>query len=354
MSIRDFQIKIKNDLFVSKLNELVSQGIIKDIIQVAKDALLNEDVIDVPPVLVKDLIKKSPDLFLFLLSWIRNNGRPRNSAHVLGKMFVFSWFKLKKASVLFENKENLNSMFWEESIKKYITNDVNSLRWLVSPKYLRELYLSTEKMWDAFYSNLPNKWHPLNDDKSKIYLQYQSFSENSSLSLEQANIYFEYFFTILRSERRLLYFSQRRYLNDKFKDYNSLDGLEDTNRPWDIDHIYPKSWKNNYERHHKVKQPFINDWIGTNGNFRAISLTDNRSENNLLSPGERLDSPVAREQAFITDKQWSYWSKLDKATRKVYMDNAEGNKNFFYAIVTRILDIYEEFWNTLQLDKLMD
>lgn len=84
----------------------------------------------------------------------------------------------------------------------------------------------------------------------------------------------------IRHNKSLILLAQRNYINSKFGDYNQMEDIEDTNVPWDWDHIYPSEWV--YRKQYCNQG--IKDWNNTNGNFRALALEQNRSERNIESP----------------------------------------------------------------------
>ncbi|MGL6022115.1 MAG: hypothetical protein ACRC0A_03305 [Chitinophagaceae bacterium] len=76
-----------------------------------------------------------------------------------------------------------------------------------------------------------------------------------------------------------------------------MDDIEDTNTPWDWDHIYPSSWVD-----HKQCYQIFKKWNSCTGNFRAISLAENRSESDHISPHERLENEDSRKTSFVLEK----------------------------------------------------
>ena len=118
--------------------------------------------------------------------------------------------------------------------------------------------------------------------------------------------------------------------------------MEDTNTPWDWDHIYPDSWV--------YRQWNIDDrtrrWEWRIGNFRAMSLTDNRSENNRLSPADRFNTP--NDNYFIKENDLAYWIQLDASHKNI----KEGDEYVIVhaqAIITRSVNIYENFLKMFDL-----
>lgn len=143
----------------------------------------------------------------------------------------------------------------------------------------------------------------------------------------------------------IVLFAQRKYINESFDEFNQMETLEDTNAPWDWDHIYPDSWV--YYQQNISKQ--TRHWNRSIGNFRALSLEENRSENNRLSPCDRLIN--VREQSFIKENDWIFWSKIN---RRVNDGDHEMINHHLSAIVHRLCNIYEEWYETLDIGHLFN
>ena len=143
----------------------------------------------------------------------------------------------------------------------------------------------------------------------------------------------------------LVLFAQRKYINESFGEFNQMETLEDTNTPWDWDHIYPASWV--YAKWYI--NPNTKHWTNAIGNFRAMSLEENRSENNSLSPSDRLIN--VREQSFIKENDWIYWSKIN---RRINDGDHEMINHHLSAIVHRLCNIYEEWYETLDIGHLFN
>ena len=122
-----------------------------------------------------------------------------------------------------------------------------------------------------------------------------------------------------------------------------MEEIEDSNVPWDWDHIYPNSWVYNM----KYCEQVIRDWNGTNGNFRAISLEHNRSRSNQQSP-KNISETNEREYSYIQENDWEYWKNIDD---RIW----DKSKAIFHfrAVTTRMINIYENFWKDLKLNELI-
>lgn len=142
--------------------------------------------------------------------------------------------------------------------------------------------------------------------------------------------------------RVMLLFAQRDYIALKFKDYNQFDSIEDTNRPWDWDHIYPYSWVYNKSN----INPLVRRWVNSNGNLRALSFDDNRSENDRHSPADRLKDDIKKEESFILDNDLFFWNRLNQDANRIKANDSKSPlTSFLNAVINRNVNIYEEWYN---------
>ena len=162
--------------------------------------------------------------------------------------------------------------------------------------------------------------------------------------MSTASKYISEFIESIKYNKQLVLFAQREYINSTFGEYNQIDNIEDTNVPWDWDHIYPESWVYQMKNCERV----IRDWNGTIGNIRAISLEQNRSENNNISPKTRLAELEIRKKSFVLEKDWQYWEQISD---RIYMK--ELSKIHYRAIVTRMIEIYQKYWDDLKIYELI-
>ncbi len=138
----------------------------------------------------------------------------------------------------------------------------------------------------------------------------------------------------------MLLFAQKEYMNSKFKEFNQFENIEDTNRPWDWDHIYPDSW---VYRKEGINQ-LVRSWINCIGNFRALSYDDNRSENNHLSPMERFENDSKKEESFVKENDLQFWNQIDSTFGRLKENEPEKTKIFLSAVIHRMVNIYEEWF----------
>jgi len=150
------------------------------------------------------------------------------------------------------------------------------------------------------------------------------------------------FIGVLRDSMHLLLFAQRDFIGKEFQEFQQWDlVLEDTNCPWDWDHIYPSAY---YQ--HDV-YPKYRDWHNTIGNKRAEGLSSNRGHGASL-PKDKLTDPKTRKDSFISEDEW-------EEIQLVGRDITDPDKaNFLcHLILMRMARIYGEWHTTLGIAQLM-
>lgn len=355
LSVNDFLKKINAEPFKNKLKELIGveeNSPVKLLFNQAIDLLHSKGDFAIPPVLVKNLVKNSPDLFLMLLQWIKlNKGQvDRNKRrHILAAITALSWFGTDNKRFVSEIWENLSKTnFWEKefiSNSLYLKNDF-IIHPFISPEQLRKYLILNvvegQVSWDNLYPN----------EESEIMKEYKSVINETLLEDDKENKIKNFTISIwnnfvnrLFSNKSLILFAQREYINDSFGEFNQMEDLEDTNTPWDWDHIYPDSWV----YYQQNISPLTREWNRSIGNFRAMSLEENRSENNNIPPKIRLAN--VKKQSFIKESDGKYWDKIED---RIYFGNNEMIKTHLSAIINRLCNIYEEWYSTLNVGDLFD
>lgn len=354
MSVRQFQQRIKEPKFKDKLQELIEQNVVGKLFEQAinilkcKENLLFEG--EIPPVIIKQFINKSQEsqeIFLFFVYWLYINDtheiNNETKLKMVAKLLSFSWFKFGNLKRLWEEEIN-GKDFWEKPLNDHIWWDgVDGIHFLLPPDLLRNYYQQPQ-IERLFLETDNDRWGLLHKEKIEVekIMGYYNKVKSQEFDLQTASKYFYQFIGVLQYCKPLILFAQRNYINSEFSDYNQMEDVEDTNVPWDWDHIYPNSWV--YKKCEKI----IRDWNGTNGNFRAISLEQNRSENNTESPQSRLTDKHNRNISFVYENDWQYWQKIDYIIK-----NKEKALDHFRAITTRMINIYEKFWNDLKIHELI-
>lgn len=100
----------------------------------------------------------------------------------------------------------------------------------------------------------------------------------------------------------------------------------------------------------RVKYFSIRYWTWSIGNYRALSLEQNKAESNNLSPAERLSDKDIRTASFVFDNDYKYWSQIVQRTD----DQEISARNHLNAVLTRMINIYEKYWIDLNMDSFFN
>ena len=348
MSVKDFQRKIKDTNFKEKLKYLIDSNNFKDLFEKAIDILSCKNnslfVGEIPPVIIKHFIKRSQELFWALMYWLYKNkiNDERIQLKITAKLLLFSWFGKDNNKFVRECWDKIIKYdFWEQPINEYLWERIH----FVLPPALLRSYYSQPQVEDLFWEEKEHKWDLLEDGTGKEIIHHFITSKSQNFELQTANHLFWGATSKIRQNKQMILFAQREYINSTFADYNQMNDIEDTNVPWDWDHIYPDSWV----YYKQGVPPIIRDWNNSNGNLRALSLEDNRRRGNQQSPKE-LVNVTERENSFIEDNDWKFWEQIDN---RIEEKEEEKAKNHFRAITARMINIYEKFWEDLKIESLI-
>ncbi len=179
-------------------------------------------------------------------------------------------------------------------------------------------------------------------------------------------------------QRELLLYGQRRYIGRWYPEHDPVQGgrLEDTNRPWDYDHIMPSY----YIAGRWSIPPVIKKWHGTIGNLRIWPMEANRSDGEEvpakklwcgeadLDPSYGLSTPEDVQAASLVGDSWSrdlLGDQLD--SWKSASPSTDGNNPGFLrdeanigcrlallkAIASRTVGIYKRWYDDLEIGSLV-
>ncbi|MBB1287059.1 hypothetical protein HRH25_21940 [Flavisolibacter sp. BT320] len=358
MSVNEFRKRIQDADFKLGLRQLIgsdSDSPAENIFSKAFTILRSKADFAVPPVLLKSLVKSSSELFLLLLRWVQINDHEPTSEErkrILAAFTALTWFGRDNAKYVRKIWPSLVERdFWSREILSFpYRNSPEYIMYpLVSPDALRN-YLQQAVVSDSKFV----LWGDVRpEDNGPVMKEIATLFTTEGDVLERINIAREIWGTFrskLFWNRSLLLFAQRHYLNGTFPEFNQMGELEDTNRPWDWDHIYPESWVY-YQQNINLN---TRHWTWTIGNFRALSLEENRREGNIYSPSKRLVDEErkidVREDSFVKENSdWAFWSKID---RRVNDGDTEMIEAHLAAVVTRLCNVYEEWYNVLDVGEL--
>lgn len=346
ISVRRFQTLIYDHTFKAELLKYIGSDVahskIKELYDKAIEILSRNGL--VPAVVIRQLIATKTELFLLFLYWLAKSPKKdiddSERSLICARFYHTAWFGNTELFVrkMWNIVDSPN--FWQIKV-----NDGEFIEYpLISPELLKQFF--TEKIVRR------SSDYTLSADKfPEIWEIWERGIGSEQIATEQLYTHiangWNSFIQTIRTNRLLILLTQAPYINKQFPEFNQLNRLEETNTPWDWDHIYPSEWVYRKWNIH----PITREWNNTIGNLRAMSLSDNRSESNKLSPYDRLyKSADIRNDYFIDDNSdWKLWQQLKQI---ICDDNDELVTVHAMAIIQRIVNIYEYFLKNIVNDHL--
>ncbi|WP_184935594.1 DUF262 domain-containing protein [Chryseobacterium cucumeris] len=336
-SVNQFRDRLNNLDFLQRLENFIgndSDSMAYKVFKRSFDVLLSENEIKLPVILVKSLINDYSEIFLFYLNWVYihyYNIKPENFLEIKKGFFYLTLFTLDKNRLSREIwGESSKFSFWNyQSLKKLASGNNLIIRMpkISDLQIVYKMVIEKKIRWNEFY--------PSKEDYLKLF---DSALEESDIDeSEKYEIYknqWNHLANQLAWNRNVLIFCQRDYFSKNFQEFNSLEVLSDTNRPWDYDHIYPSSWV--YQQQNV--NPQIRDWHNMNANLRAISLEENRSDGNREDPKLKAENLKASDFFIVDDKE--YWTKIES---RIY--DEQSAMYLMNAFVTRTINFYKEIYS---------
>ncbi len=339
-----FRKKIQENEFKDSLNEWIGNEYQSNANLLIENAIeiLKKDIPSIPNILIKQMVLSNIDMFYVLLLYLAKYNfttLSNEEKKEIASTYVYSlWFNRdakKVASSLFNSLlKTVPKTNWKIGFDNLIKEN------LVIPVLKPELLKSnlSEIVLNKRINH--NNWEVI---KKEPILNNEIFElfQNDSSETEMVYNNWDLFVHRLYWNKSMLLFAQRNYMNSKFKEFNQIENIDDTNRPWDWDHIYPNSWVyNNRDINDLVKK-----WVNSIGNFRALSYDDNRSEGNVVSPKDRFDNnPDVQKDSFILDNDLKHWVKIDHSFNRIKSNEIEKSKPFLEAVINRTVNIYEHWF----------
>lgn len=363
-SLEDFRKLLKEDGFKDELEDLIESRKAKKLMDQAIGIIKNHPN-NLPAILRKELISRNTDLLLILLAYTFQN-KEIDEADKKGirrsflQSTLFSGSKEKRKFIpflfrLLKEGEGEPWQNWPEHWDRLCLENHTLLPPLQNPKevskvlrYVREKYLANRANWFLSKEWLKNIFREQEDYIKPLIIN--PISDNrideevrKEKELEQAVEYWVRLWRYLFWNRQLLVIAQRGYFNREFEEYMAFDGIEDTNKPWDWDHIYPKSWV--YRK--RGVALLVRDLINSNGNYRALSFNENRSQSNNQSPSRRFENnKKAQVDSFILTNDLPFWLNLTNQDTRL-KNNHPKVEAFVKAALTRIDNIYRECYSVM-------
>jgi len=153
ISVNDFRKRIQNEDFKNKLKEFIgseNDSPAENLFEKALGILLskNNEVVEMPAVLVKNIVKSSPELFLLLLKRLRLSNSELSEDEkpkILATITALAWFGRKNTKYVREIWKKIESEdFWNKNILSYpFINKRDFVMYpLVQPSLLRGYLLN--------------------------------------------------------------------------------------------------------------------------------------------------------------------------------------------------------------------
>lgn len=361
VKVKDFRNFLKDENLMPKLNEFLEKQKEKkkDVFKEAHDLMSGALDFQLPYYLLAQLAQKHFEIF-FILLYRLNRGdtfEHGKSEHrkMIGFITALAWFGKEEKS----NGDHILKLLWRDMIEldqdQFWTANVfrNALRGsdvkmplLVPPSELREHLLSVarKKTVDEICES---------DSTVLEHLMQFYRGQNGRALAVQA---YKKILKSLGDHREFVMFAQRKFIKQWFDGLTAAD-LEDTNVPWDWDHIYATELLN---RVSVENSKFLKEWNNSNGNQRAWPYDLNRGDGAKVphekfnldyknsTVGLYLVSDEVYEASAIKNERVDEWN--DFAAR--CKTKPEFDK-LLHVIINRICDIYEDWFETLQIKNLL-
>lgn len=348
-TVVNFRKKIQEQEFKDLLNSYIGTETESKASQLLENAIeiLKKGRTNIPNLLIKQWVLANIDLFYVLIVYLNKYDfetlSDEEKSDIASTYIYALWLNRdgkKIASSLFKSLFKGDSkVSWKIALSELTLE--NLVIPVITPKLLRD---NLERIVIERGVNF-NNFEVIVAEKlldSEISKTLQNDSSDSNM----VNINWDSLIHQLYRNKSMLLFAQRDYMNSKFKEFNQIESIDDTNRPWDWDHIYPNSWVYNKEGiNHLVRA-----WVNCIGNFRALSYDDNRSENNHLSPAQRFVNDEKQEESFIKENDLQFWNQIDKNFGRIKYNEPEKTKIFLAAVINRMVNIYEDWYENYYLN----
>ena len=359
IKVKDFQKQLKNEAFKTSLIKLIQSEVLSQndsLVEKAIRLLTKEGDSSLPPIVLKQLISNSIDLFTLLLCYLKKNHDQLNDK-VASNYVAMVWFTPDLKKLVREQlwtRVIVQKSRWDTVMKELLETKNENAFALLEPNAVRNFLLENViKRANNRYEI--EQFDLANENQHIIYeaiitnplpdLSETDKTQENQFAARKWNSFISKIVRIGDREKSILIYAQRKYFNSKFQDFNQFESTEDTNRPWDWDHIYPHSWV--YDRN--SIHPLIKHWVNCIGNFRGLSYDDNRSENNHFSPSARFKLDEKVLDSFVTKSNLDLWKLVDDKYKGIKHDDIDKAKIVLVVILNRSVDIYEEWYRNYYL-----
>lgn len=351
---KQFQTAIRgsNNAFADYLDNIVEENKISRLRELLAYSPTN--TFGLPQFIYNSLAEKAPEVMFILLYrlWIMDDKFEHGTniyRRMLGITTMFLW--LGRGGTRRDHSRllhNVSEKLPEQDFEKFWSNSLVTAARKIDPRTNSHVLIKPMALKTLVDLILPRSRYTYADVDTFAYINEE---------------YAPFIYNMLYN-RDLLLYSQRQALHLWFTniDYSLL---EDSNLPYDWDHIFPQKWVHNQRG---IKNE-LRQWYNTIGNFRAWPYSLNRSDQanrldeklyveNKEEFAENICRPVGiGENAvkFTPDIlcRWSAcgseWMELGYSSMK----NEEIAKETIKRIRARAILIYQEWYKSLRISELI-
>lgn len=336
--------------------------------------------------LTENLARSAPDVYFFFLRWLNDNlDTPRREdvrKRILGALTGIVFFAPDPTTFVGRLWKRRSEAWWQGSflsteISMRMKDDKLVMLPLPSPKELEECLQaclpsvdSKKRDWESWdwYNNLTKEYPKKANSNYARRCRELLGSHDPQEGTRHVDMAWSALWDKLWKERRLVLYAQRYWLDIFFPGYNPADPdqLEDSDRPFDWDHIIPQSYFYNIKR--RIFNMWRYEWPQTIGNLRAWPMELNRGDGKI-PPSDKLaaaemklldvrwktllpDGDIIREASFISVKNWKNWKKCcgeDADIINELTDKSVVGMALLSAITARLCALYRYWFESLDV-----
>lgn len=393
--------------FLREFRELLADGRARKLLHQASSILTADTAAGpgLPAVLVADLARSSVDSFLLLLRWLdRCDFQKANLGQlpeitrkqIVGALTTLAWYSEDgrlAAKAVWEDLEKVSNggirKAWE--VKGRLRPALRPVRGefpLTAPippgafsealhRRIRVLCKNhNNKAWTTWTWTRHIDSPPPADDPAFEYLsrvlKHAIGKGDDTERTEGAAMMWSRFAVTTWNLRQLVLYSQRRWLNSWFPEFDPArrEQIEDTDRPWDMDHIHAANYVKNIKRPEPHFRVLRDEWHGCIGNLRAWPLELNRGDGDA-PPIAKLTFPEAVEDrsdferygirnqrqllaasAIGAREPWDASTPKGDFKANYLKTELQCYPPLLRAITTRWLELYGDWYRDLKVDRL--
>jgi len=288
----------------------------------------------VPPEVLSAFAKDSPDIYLTLMLLCDHISDPmdeRWNPLIIGVATLIHWFacgdKSRIANMLRTKIDGKKTFFEIREATREAINEAMRDGLIIEPQDPSAIggVINFKEMDESSIAN----W--------KRYLLFEKIPTDSNKWMQ--------FFNQTKGNRGLLLYAQREFLANRFQEYDParIDLWEDTNRPWDYDHLHPNKFVANQQGKYIS---ICREWQNCIGNLRAWPFEDNRADG-ADRANVKIQSDEDKTNSLITETDLSAFSK--SGARK----NFEDAQELCEAIKERYIRIYRVWHDAVCISDLI-